>query len=107
VPILSHKGILAVAAVVDIALTVHDILCAATEPATGEEPNSELVTTVVLPVLSAAEQEFGQALSRITLDDIVKFASLSGYGAKRRKIPDQSVGSDQTTLTVQRSTTEN
>ena len=32
----------------------------------GEEPNSELVAKVVLPVLSVAEQEFGQALSRTT-----------------------------------------
>jgi Rrf2 family transcriptional regulator, iron-sulfur cluster assembly transcription factor len=57
-------------------VTAHDILRA--------EPNSELLKNVVLPVLSAAEREFGQALSEITLDDIVKFASLNGYGAERR-----------------------
>src|SRR5437763_11851942 len=49
-------------------VTANDILRAAgTVHEAGEEPNSELVTTVVLPVLSAAEQEFGQALSRINL----------------------------------------
>jgi Rrf2 family protein len=57
-------------------VTAHDILRA--------EPNSELLKNVVLPVLSAAEREFGQALSEITLDDIVKFASLNDYGAERR-----------------------
>jgi Rrf2 family transcriptional regulator, iron-sulfur cluster assembly transcription factor len=64
-------------------VTVHDIFRAATNP--KAEPNSELLKSVVLPVLSAAEEEFRQALSRITLDDIVKFASLNGYGAERRE----------------------
>ena len=63
-------------------VTVHDILRAAAAPVA--EPNSELLKSVVLPVLSGAEREFGQALSRITLDDIVKFASLNSYGAERR-----------------------
>jgi Rrf2 family transcriptional regulator, iron-sulfur cluster assembly transcription factor len=54
-------------------VTANDILRAAgTVHEAGEEPNSELVTTVVLPVLSAAEQEFGQALSRINLDDLAR-----------------------------------
>ena len=156
-PTLSRKGILAVAAVVDIALqkdgrpiaaktlaarhsfpsrylelvlqrlvrdgilkgfrgprggyrlvrerngiTAHDILRAATKPETEGEPNSELVTKVVLPILSAAEQEFGQALSRITLDDIARFASLNGFETERREIRGQVVGCDQTILTVQR-----
>jgi len=65
-------------------VTANDILRAATKHPTEEEVNSNLVTKVVLPVLSTAEHEFGQALSRITLDDIVKFAKLSGFGAERR-----------------------
>jgi Rrf2 family iron-sulfur cluster assembly transcriptional regulator len=54
-------------------VTAIDILRAAgTVHEAEEEPNSELVTTVVLPVLLAAEQEFGQALSRINLDDLAR-----------------------------------
>ena len=54
-------------------VTANDILRAVgTVHEAGEEPNSELVTTVVLPLLSAAEQEFGQALSRINLDDLAR-----------------------------------
>jgi Rrf2 family protein len=49
----------------------------------GEEPNSELVAKVVLPALSVAEQEFGQALSRISLDDMVHRAALNGDGTGR------------------------
>ena len=57
-------------------ITANDILCAAeTVGAFEEEPNSELVAKVVLPVLSAAGQEFGQALSRISLDDLVDRAA--------------------------------
>ena len=53
-------------------ITANDILRAAgTVDAAEEEPKSELVAKVVLPVLSAAEREFGQALSRISLDDMV------------------------------------
>jgi Rrf2 family transcriptional regulator, iron-sulfur cluster assembly transcription factor len=140
VPVLSRRGILAIAAVVDIALqkdgrpvtakalaarhglpsrylelllqrlvrddilkgfrgqrggyrlvreqsgvTANDILRTATKHATEEETNSDLVTKVVIPILSPAEHEFGQALSRITLDDIVTFAKLSGFGAERRE----------------------
>src|SRR6476620_11616690 len=49
-------------------VTTNDILRAAsTVHEAGEEPNSELVAEVVLPVLSVAEREFGQALSRISL----------------------------------------
>jgi hypothetical protein len=37
----------------------------------------------VLPVLSAAEQEFGEALSRISLDDMVRHAErLNGSGGR-------------------------
>jgi Rrf2 family iron-sulfur cluster assembly transcriptional regulator len=58
-------------------ITANDILRGAgTVHEAGEEPNSELVAKVVLPVLSAAEQEFGQALSRISLDDMVDRAAL-------------------------------
>jgi hypothetical protein len=54
-------------------VTASDILRAAgTVHEAGEEPNSELVTTVILPVLSAAEQEFRQALSRINLGDLAR-----------------------------------
>ena len=56
-------------------VTLNDILRAAsTVHEAGEEPNSELVAEVVLPVLSVAEREFGQALSRISLDDMARHA---------------------------------
>ncbi len=57
-------------------MTANDILRAAsTVHEAREEPNSELVAKLVLPVLSAAGQEFGQALSRIGLDDMVHRAA--------------------------------
>jgi Rrf2 family protein len=57
-------------------VTANDILRAArTVHEAGKETNSELVAKVVLPVLSVAEQEFGHALSRISLDDMVKRAT--------------------------------
>ena len=57
-------------------VTANDILRAAdTVHEAGKEPNSELVVKVVLPVLSAAEQEFGLALSRISLDDMIHRAA--------------------------------
>jgi Rrf2 family transcriptional regulator, iron-sulfur cluster assembly transcription factor len=57
-------------------VTANDILRAArTVHEAEKETNSELVAKVVLPVLSAAEQEFGHALSRISLDDMVKRAT--------------------------------
>ena len=56
-------------------MTVNDILWAGgTVDAPDEGPKSELVVKVVLPVLSSAEQEYGQALSRISLDDMVRAA---------------------------------
>ena len=59
-------------------VTANDILRAAsTVHEAGEEPNSELVAEVVLPVLSVAEREFGQALSRISLDDVHRAASMA------------------------------
>jgi len=39
-----------------------------------QRPIRVLVAKVVLPVLSAAEQEFGLALSRISLDDMARHA---------------------------------
>jgi Rrf2 family protein len=130
-PLLSRKGVLAIAAVIDVALhaqgrpisaktlaarhglpsrhlesvlqalvrdgilkgirgprggyelgresnrvTANDILRAAgSVEDTDEQPaDSELLNTIVLPALSAAEQEFGIALSRINLDDMVRGA---------------------------------
>ena len=65
-------------------VTANDILRAAgTVHEAGEEPNSEFVAKVVLPVLSIAEQEFGQALSRISLDDMVQRA------ARQKEIQDE------------------
>ena len=130
-PLLSRKGVLAIAAVIDVALhaqgrpisaktlaarhglpprhlesvlqalvrdgilrgirgprggyelgreskrvTANDILRAAgSVEDTNEEPaDSELLNKVVLPALSSAEHEFGIALSRINLDDMVSRA---------------------------------
>jgi Rrf2 family transcriptional regulator, iron-sulfur cluster assembly transcription factor len=64
-------------------VTVNDIL-RATGSADGvdEEPSSELMLKVVIPVLSIAEQEFGLALSRINLEDMTRHAErLNGGGA--------------------------
>jgi Rrf2 family protein len=67
-------------------VTANDILRAAgTVHEAGEEPNSEFVAKVVLPVLSIAEQEFGQALSRISLDDMVQLAALNGNATGRQE----------------------
>ncbi len=48
-----------------------------------EQPKSPLVTDAVLPILSAVEEECGQALSRISLDDIVNRATKNGGGIRR------------------------
>jgi Rrf2 family transcriptional regulator, iron-sulfur cluster assembly transcription factor len=67
-------------------VTANDILRAASAVhEAGEDANSELVAKVVLPVLSVAEHEFGQALSRINLDDMVQRAVLNGSGAGRHE----------------------
>jgi DNA-binding IscR family transcriptional regulator len=59
-------------------VTAGDILTAAeTVDAPEEEPKSDLVINVVLPVLSAVEEECGLALSRISLDDIMRRAAAS------------------------------
>ena len=64
-------------------VTANDILRAAgTVEVPGEEPSSELMSKVVIPVLSIAEQEFGQALSRINLEDMARHAErLNGGGS--------------------------
>jgi Rrf2 family protein len=130
-PLLSRKGVLAIAAVIDVALhaqgrpisaktlaarhglpprhlesvlqalvrdgilkgirgprggyelarerrrvTANDILRAAGTVDDAEEHSavSELMTKVVLPALSSAEQEFGIALARINLEDMARRA---------------------------------
>ena len=61
-------------------MTVNDIMRAAGSVDGLEEGlDSELVVKVVLPPLTAAEMEFGSALSRINLDDMARrAASLNG-----------------------------
>jgi Rrf2 family transcriptional regulator, iron-sulfur cluster assembly transcription factor len=67
-------------------VTASDILRAAgTVQEAEEELTSELVAQVVLPVLSVAEEEFGQALSRISLDDMVHRAAFHSNGRGRHK----------------------
>jgi Rrf2 family iron-sulfur cluster assembly transcriptional regulator len=63
-------------------VTANDILRAAgTVEAVEEEPSSELISKVVIPLLSIAEQEFGRALSRIKLEDMTRHAErLNGSG---------------------------
>jgi Rrf2 family iron-sulfur cluster assembly transcriptional regulator len=141
VPMLSRKGLLAIAAVVDVALqkddqpisaktlaarhglppryletvlqalvrggvlkgvrgphggyllarerhgvTANDILRAVGTADVAEEgPSSELMVKVVLPVLSVVERECGQALSRISLDDMVNHAALNGHETGRHE----------------------
>jgi Rrf2 family transcriptional regulator, iron-sulfur cluster assembly transcription factor len=63
-------------------VTVNDIL-RATGNGNGSdaEPNSELMVKVVVPALAVAEQEFGEALSRINLEDMAQRAErLDGGG---------------------------
>jgi Rrf2 family protein len=56
-------------------VSANDILRAA-GPVDGLEqnPTSELLVKVVIPALSAAEREFGLALSRVNLDDLARHA---------------------------------
>ncbi len=63
-------------------VTVNDILRAAgTVDESEEEPSSELMNKVVIPVLSVAEQEFGLALSRINLEDMARHAERLNGGS--------------------------
>jgi Rrf2 family protein len=57
-------------------VTANDILRAAgtVDEANNEPAGSELLSKVVLPALSGAEQEFGVALSRINLEDMARDA---------------------------------
>jgi Rrf2 family transcriptional regulator, iron-sulfur cluster assembly transcription factor len=54
------------------------------EPAVNG-PTSDLMTKVVMPALSAAENEFAQALSRISLEDMALIAERAGHTEERRK----------------------
>jgi hypothetical protein len=56
-------------------VTVNDILRAAETATALDEPKSDLVVNVLLPILAAAEHEYGQALRRISLDEIVRCAN--------------------------------
>ena len=57
-------------------ITANNILRAAgTVREAGEEPNSELVAKVSVSGSPIAEHEFGQALSRISLGDMVHRAA--------------------------------
>ncbi len=56
-------------------VTANDILHAAgTVDGLDETPASELMVSVILPALAAAELEFGLALSRINLEDLARAA---------------------------------
>jgi Rrf2 family protein len=58
-------------------VTANDILRAAgsvDEPENPKPSGSELLNRVVLPALANAEQEFGVALSRINIEDMVRSA---------------------------------
>jgi len=66
-------------------VTANDILRAvATKDSPNEEPKSPLLSQVVIPLLSTVEKECGQALSRISLDDIVNRAATNGGDGTRR-----------------------
>jgi Rrf2 family iron-sulfur cluster assembly transcriptional regulator len=68
-------------------VTANDILRAAGTVHEAEmELSSDLVEKVVLPILSAAENEFGQALSRISLDDMARHAE--GLNGNRGMLPE-------------------
>jgi Rrf2 family transcriptional regulator, iron-sulfur cluster assembly transcription factor len=57
-------------------VSANDILRAAgTVDDEEEQARSDLVTKVVAPLLSAAEQEFGRALGRINLEDMTRRAA--------------------------------
>jgi Rrf2 family transcriptional regulator, iron-sulfur cluster assembly transcription factor len=57
-------------------VTANDILRAAgtVEEADGAEVGSDLLTKIVLPAMANAEQEFGIALARISLEDLARDA---------------------------------
>jgi Rrf2 family protein len=57
-------------------VTANDILRAAgtADEADDEHAGSDLLTKVVLPAMAHAEQEFGTALARISLEDLAREA---------------------------------
>jgi Rrf2 family protein len=57
-------------------LTVNEIVRAAGTIEDSDEPHSgsELVKRIVLPAMANAEHEFGTALSRISVEDLVRHA---------------------------------
>jgi Rrf2 family transcriptional regulator, iron-sulfur cluster assembly transcription factor len=67
-------------------VTAQDILRVANVPEVGAEPNSKIVAKVVMPILSVAEREFEEALSRITLDDMM-LRALVGEDENRNDEP--------------------
>jgi Rrf2 family protein len=65
-------------------VSARDILHAAgTDGSPGEQSKSRLIVSVVLPLLSAVEEECGQALSRISLDEMVNRATTNGERTHR------------------------
>jgi Rrf2 family transcriptional regulator, iron-sulfur cluster assembly transcription factor len=62
-------------------VTANDILRAAgIVDEEAAEPTSVIVTKVVLPLLSVAEQAFENALNHINLDDLARYAERVGSG---------------------------
>jgi Rrf2 family transcriptional regulator, iron-sulfur cluster assembly transcription factor len=64
-------------------VSANDILRAAGTVGPDEGTGSELVVQVVLPALSAAQMEFGSALSRVNLDDMTRRAQSLNGGSER------------------------
>jgi len=69
-------------------VTANDILRAAgtVDEAGSELAGSELLSKVVLPALSSAEQQFGVALSRINLEDMARDAEALGSSFGRAAV---------------------
>jgi Rrf2 family protein len=64
-------------------VTANDILKAAgTVDGPEEEATSELMTKVIIPALSIAETEFGEALARINVEDMARHAERLNGGSK-------------------------
>jgi Rrf2 family iron-sulfur cluster assembly transcriptional regulator len=60
------------------AVTLSDILRAVGFGDEEEEPQSEILTDIVLPAMAPAEQAFEQALNQIDLNDLVRYADRVG-----------------------------
>ena len=65
-------------------VTANDILRAAgtVEEADAKQAGSELLLKIVLPAMASAEQEFGIALARISLEDLARDAQALKPAAK-------------------------